>query len=58
MTPSLRTARLLLEPYVEADEEEFVALFQDTRVFRWMGDGLAPEEETRAALRPVRSHVR
>ncbi|MFD3923855.1 GNAT family N-acetyltransferase [Streptomyces sp. NPDC058595] len=30
MTPS---------PYVPADEDGFVALFQDPRVSRWMGDG-------------------
>ncbi|MEU9093597.1 GNAT family N-acetyltransferase [Streptomyces sp. NPDC087901] len=47
-TPVLRTRRLLLEPYTPADEEEFVALFQDAGVARWMGDGLAPEAEDRA----------
>lgn len=31
-----------------ADEEAFVALFQDTRVSRWMGDGPSPEAEDRA----------
>lgn len=30
-----------------ADEESFVALFGDTQVSRWMGDGTAPEEENR-----------
>ncbi|MGW2618039.1 GNAT family N-acetyltransferase [Streptomyces sp. NPDC001500] len=48
MTPTLRTARLLLEPYVPEDEEDFVALFQDARVSRWMGDGPASEAEDRA----------
>jgi RimJ/RimL family protein N-acetyltransferase len=48
MTPALHTERLLLEPYVPGDEEDFVALFQDTRVSRWMGDGPAPEHENRA----------
>jgi len=48
VTPTLRTERLLLEPYVPEDEEGFVALFQDTRVSQWMGDGPAPEEEDRA----------
>ncbi|MGW5129416.1 GNAT family N-acetyltransferase [Streptomyces sp. NPDC004069] len=48
MTPTLRTERLLLEPYVSADEEDFVALFQDTRVSQWMGDGPASEAADRA----------
>ncbi|MET9434147.1 GNAT family N-acetyltransferase [Streptomyces sp. NPDC006551] len=48
MTPTLRTARLLLDPYTPEDEEDFVALFQDARVSQWMGDGPASEEEDRA----------
>ena len=48
MTPTLRTTRLLLDPYVPEDEESFVALFQDTRVSRWMGEGSASEAENRA----------
>ncbi|GHH69362.1 N-acetyltransferase [Kitasatospora indigofera] len=48
MIPTLRTERLQLNPYVPADEERFVALFLDTRVSRWMGDGHFPEEEVRA----------
>ncbi|WP_432088638.1 GNAT family N-acetyltransferase [Streptomyces sp. bgisy095] len=48
MTPTLRTERLLLEPYAPEDEEGFVALFQDTRVSRWIGDGLASEASDRA----------
>ncbi|WP_030775702.1 GNAT family N-acetyltransferase [Streptomyces sp. NRRL F-2664] len=48
MTPVLRTERLLLDPYTREDEEAFVALFQDTRVSRWMGDGPATEAEDRA----------
>ncbi|GHF86598.1 N-acetyltransferase [Kitasatospora xanthocidica] len=47
-TPTLRTARLELSPYVPGDEEDFVALFQDTRVSRWMGDGPSSEQEDRA----------
>ncbi|MEU1351363.1 GNAT family N-acetyltransferase [Streptomyces sp. NPDC005775] len=47
-TPVLHTRRLLLEPYVPADEEDFVALFQDARVGRWMGDGVDAEAEDRA----------
>ena len=48
MTPTLYTERLLLEPYTPADEEDFVALFQDARVSRWMGDGPESEAEDRA----------
>jgi RimJ/RimL family protein N-acetyltransferase len=48
VTPTLRTERLLLEPYVPEDEESFVALFQDTRVSQWMGDGPMSEAEDRA----------
>ncbi|WP_354383483.1 GNAT family N-acetyltransferase [Streptomyces sp. PvR034] len=48
MTPSLRTARLALDPYAPEDEEDFVALFQDERVSRWMGEGPVPEADDRA----------
>ncbi|SDY38675.1 Protein N-acetyltransferase, RimJ/RimL family [Micromonospora pattaloongensis] len=48
MTPTLRTARLLLDPYTHADEETFVRLFGDERVSRWMGEGPTPEAESRA----------
>ncbi|GGP32868.1 hypothetical protein GCM10010278_05010 [Streptomyces melanogenes] len=47
-TPTLRTERLLLERYTPEDEEGFVALFQDTRVSQWMGDGTASEADDRA----------
>ena len=47
-SPTLRSDRLVLERYVPEDEEDFVALFQDTRVSRWIGDGPSPEEEDRA----------
>ncbi|MEU9205452.1 GNAT family N-acetyltransferase [Streptomyces sp. NPDC048332] len=47
-TPVLHTRRLLLEPYAPTDEEDFVALFQDARVGRWMGDGVDEEAEDRA----------
>jgi len=46
--PTLRSERLLVEPYVPEDEEDFVALFQDTRVSQWMGDGTASEAADRA----------
>ncbi|MER8234982.1 GNAT family N-acetyltransferase [Streptomyces sp. NPDC094049] len=57
MTPILRTERLLLAPYAPGDEEGFVALFQDVRVSRWMGDGLASEEEDRAVFGRVFTKV-
>ncbi|TRV76447.1 GNAT family N-acetyltransferase [Streptomyces sp. 130] len=57
MTPSLRSERLLLEPYVPADEEDFVALFADERVSRWMGDGPEPEDSNRALFARVFTHV-
>lgn len=57
MTPVLRTKRLLLEPYVPADEEDFVALFGDTRVSQWMGDGPEPEEANRALFGRVFTKV-
>ncbi|MQY10052.1 hypothetical protein SRB5_01560 [Streptomyces sp. RB5] len=48
MTPTLHTERLLLEPYEPEDENDFVALFQDTRVSRWMDVGTATEASYRA----------
>ncbi|MFG3419314.1 GNAT family N-acetyltransferase [Micromonospora sp. NPDC047730] len=38
-TPTLQTDRLLLEPYGPDDAEDFVALFTDPEVGRFMGDG-------------------
>jgi len=57
VTPNLYTKRLLLEPYIPEDEEGFVALFQDTRVSRWMGDGPASEAEDRALFRRIFTKV-
>ncbi|GHA13598.1 GNAT family N-acetyltransferase [Streptomyces purpurascens] len=57
MPPTLRTPRLLLDPYAPEDEERFVALFQDTRVSRWMGDGPASEAEDRALFGRIFSKV-
>ncbi|MGH3692913.1 MAG: GNAT family N-acetyltransferase [Pseudonocardiaceae bacterium] len=57
MTPTLRTARLLLDPYVPEDEESFIALFQDARVSRWMGDGPASVAEDRALFRRIFTKV-
>lgn len=47
-TPVLTTDRLVLRPYTPADEEAFVALFQDQEVARYVGDGPATEAEDRA----------
>ncbi|QSB15452.1 GNAT family N-acetyltransferase [Natronosporangium hydrolyticum] len=48
MSPTLRSDRLLLTRYTEADEERFVAFFADERVSRWMGDGPQPEAADRS----------
>ncbi|WP_330239658.1 GNAT family N-acetyltransferase [Streptomyces sp. NBC_00525] len=56
-SPALRSERLVLEPYVPADEEDFVALFLDTRVSRWIGDGPEPEESCRALFSRIFTHV-
>jgi RimJ/RimL family protein N-acetyltransferase len=57
VTPTLRTARLLLDPYVPEDEESFIALFQDTRVSRWMGDGPASAAEDRTLFGRIFTEV-
>ncbi|WP_039935049.1 GNAT family N-acetyltransferase [Streptomyces viridochromogenes] len=57
MPPTLRTPRLLLDAYTPADEEDFVALFQDPRVSRWMGTGTASEAEDRALFGRIFSKV-
>ncbi|MFH8519237.1 GNAT family N-acetyltransferase [Streptomyces gelaticus] len=56
-TFALRTARLCLDPYTPADEEDFVALFQDNRVSRWMGEGPQTEAEDRALFGRIFSKV-
>ncbi|MFJ7628557.1 GNAT family N-acetyltransferase [Streptomyces sp. NPDC097595] len=57
MTPSLRSERLVLEPYVPADEDDFVGLFLDERVSRYMGDGPEPEGSYRALFTRIFTHV-
>ncbi|MCF0078655.1 GNAT family N-acetyltransferase [Streptomyces lomondensis] len=57
MSPTLRTPRLLLTPYTPDDEDDFVALFQDTRVSRWMGDGPVSEADDRALFGRIFSKV-
>nr|BFF25288.1 hypothetical protein GCM10025732_32530 [Glycomyces mayteni] len=54
-SPALRSERLTLERYVPADEEDFVALFTDVRVARFMGDG--PEPEPEPAVRALFARV-
>ncbi|MER5366660.1 GNAT family N-acetyltransferase [Streptomyces sp. NPDC002722] len=56
-TPALHTARLHLAPYTPGDEEDFVALFQDPLVSRWMGEGTQSEAEDRALFGRVFSKV-
>ena len=56
-TPVLHTARLRLAPYTPGDEEDFVALFQDPLVSRWMGEGTQSEAEDRALFGRVFSKV-
>ncbi|MFF2009609.1 GNAT family N-acetyltransferase [Streptomyces sp. NPDC058195] len=56
-TPELRTARLRLTPYTPTDEEDFVGLFQDASVARWMGEGLQTEAEDRALFGRIFSKV-
>ncbi|WP_214409546.1 GNAT family N-acetyltransferase [Sphaerisporangium fuscum] len=48
MSPALRTARLLLKPYVPQDEDAFVRLFGDEAVTRWMG---MPDVDARTLFR-------
>lgn len=57
MTPPLRSDRLLLEAYVPADEDDFVALFMDAQVSRWMGNGPWPEAEYRATFARIFTHA-
>ncbi|MFJ4278992.1 GNAT family N-acetyltransferase [Streptomyces massasporeus] len=57
MPPTLHTPRLLLDPYTRDDEEGFVALFQDVRVSRWMGDGPSSEADDRALFGRIFSKV-
>ena len=47
-TAELATARLRLRAYARADEEPFVALFQDPDVARYVGDGRQSEQQDRA----------
>ncbi|MEV8535802.1 GNAT family N-acetyltransferase [Streptomyces sp. NPDC051211] len=55
--PVLRGERLLLEAYRPEDEEEFVALFQNPLVSRWISDGTDTEENDRALFGRIFSKV-
>jgi RimJ/RimL family protein N-acetyltransferase len=57
VTSTLRTARLVLERYVPEDEDSFVAMFQDARVSRWMGEGTSSEAHDRALFGRVFTKV-
>jgi RimJ/RimL family protein N-acetyltransferase len=57
MTPPLRSARLLLDAYTPDDEDDFVALFMDARVSRWMGGGPWPEADYRATFARIFTHA-
>lgn len=48
MVPMLHTRRLVLRPYVAADEDDFVTLLDDETVTRWMG---SPGGGARAVFR-------
>ncbi|MEW2383901.1 GNAT family N-acetyltransferase [Micromonospora sp. NPDC047707] len=56
-TPVLHTDRLLLEPYRPDDAEDFVTLFTDPEVGRFMGDGPLDAEEAGALFGRVFSKV-
>ena len=57
VTPTLQTKRLLLRPYVPEDEDAYVALFQDARVSRWIGDSPTSEPEIRKMFRRIFTEV-
>ncbi|MGW2230601.1 GNAT family N-acetyltransferase [Streptomyces formicae] len=57
MTPELRSERLVLSPYAETDEADFVSLFQDEAVGRWFGDGMQTAAEDRALFHRIFSYV-
>jgi RimJ/RimL family protein N-acetyltransferase len=57
MTPTLRTDRLLLTPYIPAYEDLFIALLADEEVCRWMGQTAEPEETLRGLYRQIFSEV-
>ncbi|MBY8871314.1 GNAT family N-acetyltransferase [Micromonospora sp. PLK6-60] len=56
-TPTLRTDRLLLEPYRPADADDAVALLADPEVGRFMGDGPMSEPEAVALFDRLFSRV-
>ncbi|MGN9776453.1 GNAT family N-acetyltransferase [Micromonospora sp. H33] len=56
-TPVLHTDRLRLEPYRPDDAEDFVTLFTDPEVGRFMGDGPLSAEDAGALFGRVFSKV-
>ncbi|ASY32181.1 MULTISPECIES: GNAT family N-acetyltransferase [Streptomyces] len=57
VTPELRTERLVLSPYVRADEEDFVSLFQTAAFGEHFGDGMQSPEQDRALFARIFSYV-
>ncbi|MFI6944096.1 GNAT family N-acetyltransferase [Streptomyces sp. NPDC050418] len=59
MTPELRTERLVLSPYIPADEADFVGLFQNTASGQWFWEGpeRPPAAEDRALFGRIFSMV-
>ncbi|MFE6775102.1 GNAT family N-acetyltransferase [Streptomyces sp. NPDC057702] len=57
MTPTLRTARIVLAPYRPEDEDAFVGLLRDEEVCRWMGQERSPEADLRAAFRVIVNEI-
>ncbi len=56
-SPVLRDGLIELRPYTKADEEFFVALFQDPEVVRYVGDGLETEAADRELFHRVFTRV-
>lgn len=56
-TSTLRTARLLIEPYRPEDEDHFVGLFADERIARWMGNPPQGDAAERAMFGRIFSKV-
>ncbi|SCL49484.1 Protein N-acetyltransferase, RimJ/RimL family [Micromonospora citrea] len=56
-TPTLRTDRLLLEPYRPDDAEDSIALLTDPEVGRFMGDGPLSAEEAGALFERLFANV-
>lgn len=53
----MHTRRLRLEPYLPEDEDTYVALFQDARVSRWIGNSPTSAAESRELFRRIFTEV-